>query len=507
MSTNKQLAKNTLYLYTRQFITMLVSLYTVRIVLQVLGAEDYGIYNVVGGVVSSLSFLSGTMAISTQRYFSFALGNKNGSCNIFNIFRVTFLIYLTIMIIVFIVAESLGLWFVNTHLVIPEDRMYAVNIIYQTSILSFLLSLFSSPFMACIIAHENMNIFAQISIIEVILKLIIVFLLQLIHFDKLIIYACLLLFCSICTTTLYVKYAFKKYSECCLSVLWDKKLFKEMTSYSIWNLFGNIAWILKNQGISILLNMSYGPIMNAAHALSIQIRNIASTFAQNFSMALNPQIIKNYAAKNYDNMFSLLYRGCKITFFLMMIIVIPLFFHIDYLLHLWLENIAPHTISFTKLMLFEILIESISLPMASANQATGKIKKYQSWIGFLGILNLPLAFFSVKLGFLPEAIFIISIILQSGIVCVRLIFLNRIKKIHFKEILTVLLVPTLTVAVISYIICYFIPHDEQSFSQASLYIVCNVIICLLTVFIFGLNKIEKNSIINLIKKKINYDNH
>lgn len=505
MSSSKLLLKNTVFLYLRQFITMLVGLYTVRIVLRELGTEDYGIYNVVGGVVSSLGFLSGTMAISTQRYLSFALGAKDESCKVDKVFKVTLLIYLFLIFVVFLIAETLGLWFINNHLVFPEIRSFAVNIIYQTSIFSFMLSLFSSPFMASIIAHEDMDVFAYISIVEVLLKLLSVFLLQIILFDKLIVYPSLLLCSSIITTGFYMRYAYRKYEECKFSLLWDKKMFSEMMGYSAWNLFGNVAWILKNQGTSILLNMLYGPIMNAAHAVSLQVRGIASNFAQNFSVALNPQIIKSYAAKEYESMFVLLYRGSKVTYFLMMLIVLPLYFHVDKLLVFWLGEVAPHTVTFTKLMLIEILIDSLSLPMASANQATGKIRSYQSWIGFWGILNLPISYLFIKLGFFPEVVFIISIILQTAIVLVRIIYLNRIRTIVLNEFFEKLLFPIFLVTVASYIFCNFISFNCDRFVYVVLDIVACVFICILIILFLGISVQERIILLNIIKKKLHYD--
>lgn len=505
MSSSKRLLKNTVFLYLRQFITMLVGLYTVRIVLRELGTEDYGIYNVVGGVVSSLGFLSGTMAISTQRYLSFALGAKDESCKVDKVFKVTLLIYLFLILVVFLIAETLGLWFINNHLVFPEIRSFAVNIIYQTSIFSFMLSLFSSPFMASIIAHEDMGVFAYISIVEVLLKLLCVLLLQGILFDKLIVYSSLLFCSSLITTSLYMHYTYRKYAECKFSLIWDKKLFREMMGYSVWNLFGNVAWILKNQGTSILLNMLYGPIMNAAHAVSLQVRGIASNFAQNFSVALNPQIIKSYAAKEYDSMFVLLYRGSKVTYFLMMLIVLPLYFHLDKLLLLWLGEVAPHTVTFTKLMLVEILIESMSLPMASANQATGKIRSYQSWIGFWGILNLPVSYLFVKLGFFPEVVFIISIILQTAIVLVRIIYLNRIKSIVLKDFLAQLLCPIIFVTIASYICCSFVTFNDDGLINVILDLAVCLLICVVFVFFLGINIQERNVLLNMIKRKLHYD--
>lgn len=287
------LAKNTLLLYFRQILIMAVSLYTARVVLAVLGAEDFGIYNVVAGVVTMFGFLGGAMTSSSQRYFSYDLGKKDLK-HLEITFSVTFQIYLLIALVVFLFVETAGLWFLNTKLVIPSNRLIAANWIFQAAIISFLLTLITTPFMAIIIAHENMTVYAYVSIVEVALKLGIVFLLEYLPYDKLIVYGILLSLVSFINTAIYRFYCHKHYSECKVRFICDGKLFKEIIAYSGWNLFGNLAAIFKNQGINILLNLHFGAIVNAARGIAGQVNSAVMSFSNNFSTALRPQVIKTY---------------------------------------------------------------------------------------------------------------------------------------------------------------------------------------------------------------------
>ena len=324
-NNSRVLAKNTLLLYFRQILIMAVSLYTARVVLAVLGAGDFGIYNVVAGVFTMFGFLGGAMASSSQRYFSYDLGKKDLK-HLEITFSVTFQIYLLIALVVLLFVETAGLWFLNTKLVIPSNRLIAANWIFQAAIISFLLTLITTPFMAIIIAHENMTVYAYVSIVEVALKLGIVFLLEYLPYDKLIVYGILLSLVIFINTAIYRFYCHKHYSECKVRFICDGKLFKEIIAYSGWNLFGNLAAIFKNQGINILLNLHFGTIVNAARGIAGQVNSAVMSFSNNFSTALRPQVIKTYAANQKEDTMRLVFRVCKFTFFLMYIFTLPLLF-------------------------------------------------------------------------------------------------------------------------------------------------------------------------------------
>ena len=297
-------------LYFRQILIMAVSLYTVRVVLNVLGAEDYGIYNVVAGVVTMFGFLSGAMATASQRYFSYDLG-KGDVGHLKTTFSVTFQIYVLLALVIVLLAETLGVWFVNHKLVIPAERIIAANWIFQAAVVSFLFTIVTTPYMASIIAHENMNVYAYVSIIEAALKLGIVFLLKHLPYDKLIVYGMLLALVSLINTSIYRFYCRAHYAECKFCFVRDKALFKEIVSYSGWNLFGNFATVCKVQGGTFLLNMFFGPIVNTAQSVASQIRNATATFSNNFMQAMRPQIIKSYAAEDYGGMWRTLFGDAK----------------------------------------------------------------------------------------------------------------------------------------------------------------------------------------------------
>lgn len=385
-SSTRRIAKNTVVLYFRQILIILVSLYTVRVVLATLGAEDYGIYNVVAGVVTMFSFLSGAMATASQRYFSYALG-QNDEVQLKRYFSMSFTIYCLIALVVVVIAETCGLWFVENKLVVPLERQQAAFWIYQASIFPTVCTILTAPFMASIIAHEDMNIYAYVSIVEVVLKLGIVFLLSLFPADKLIVYGFLMAAVVFVNTAIYRSICARKYRECRFSFFWDKRLFKELVGYTGWNMFGASVGIFKNQLVNIVLNQFFSPVVNAARGIAYQVNGAVTSFSQGFSTAVRPQIIKSYASGNKEEMLALMYRSCKATFFLMYVFTLPLSLEMSYVLGLWLGNVPENAILFTRLALLDALIDSVSYPLMTAAQATGKIGLYQSVVGGILLLN------------------------------------------------------------------------------------------------------------------------
>lgn len=500
-ASNKRIAKNTLMLYIRQILIMFVGLYTVRVVLKTLGIEDYGIYNVVSGTVTMFGFFSGAMAVGSQRFFSFYIG-KNDARSLSDAFHCTLTIYVVLALSIVVLGESIGIWFINNKLIIPESRLFAANCIFQISIISFVISMLSSPFMAVIMSHEEMGVYAKVGIVEVLLKLAIVFALVLLPFDKLICYGVLLFLVSIIIILIYGNYCVHKYVECSLTLKWDKQLIKEITEYSGWNLFGNFAWIVKNQGTSFMLNIFFGPVMNAAQNLAMQIRTIVNTFSTNFTSSVHPQIVKLYAKNEYKSMFSLMGSSCKLSFMLMVVITVPMILNLDYILSIWLVDVPAHAATFTKIMLVEASFEAMSTPTAAVNQATGKIKYYQMIIGFLGIVNLPISYLFLTLGFPSESVYIISLILQTFIILNRMVFLERIEKKISIYILKDIFVPCFITGILSYAVCYFLYVKTFSFTSTVLTIMYEVVIVSVIGFIVALNVDEKKFLINVIRKSL-----
>lgn len=481
---------------------MLVSLYTVRIVLNVLGAEDYGICNVVGGVVTMFSFLSNAMATASQRYFAFDLGKQDYE-HLKTTFSVTFQIYVLLAVIIVVLAETIGLWFVMNKLVIPPERMTAAICIYQAAVVSFLLSLITTPYMASLIAHENMNIYAYVSIVEAVLKLAIVFLLQILSFDKLVLYGLLLTMVSLINTTIYRVYCTKHYSECKFQFVKDKALFKELVSYSGWNLFGSVASIARMQGVGILLNLFFGPIVNSARAIADHIYSITLSFTSNFATALRPQIIKNYAMQKKNEMLNMTLYGTKIVFFLMLVISVPLFFKIPDLLTLWLENVPDHTYTFVRMVLIAVIIDSISHPLMAVVQATGKIRLYQIIVGGILFLNLPLAYIFLKLGCYPAIVYIIQLLISVSALFARIIMTQRIISfnliIPYAKLLALFLVLTIGVCIVPFVLSDVL---NDSIVQLAIFICLAVLWSGCLAFFVGLNKNERTAVIGRIKKQL-----
>lgn len=396
-ANNRRIAKNTLLLYFRMILNMLVALYTSRIVLNTLGVTDFGIYNVVGGVVSMFGFLNGLLSTTIQRYMTFELGK--GNLNTFNkVFNISQIILGLLSLLIIILAETVGLWFLYNKLVIPVDRMEAALWVFQASIASTVIMLMSVPYNAVIIAHEKMSVFAYISIIEVCLKLGMVFFLFLFDMDKLVLYSFLMFIVQISIRMIYGVYCSRHFSGTRFRLLIDKSLIKEMLSFTGWNLFGNIAFLMYTQGVNILLNMFFGPLVNAARAVAVQAQGAISQFSTNFQMALNPQITKSYAIRDYSYMHKLINRSSKFTFLLLLFISLPIMIETHMVLFLWLGDVPAYSVAFLRIMIVTVIIDAVANPLMVAASATGDVKKYQSLIGGLLLLMLPISYIVLKLG-------------------------------------------------------------------------------------------------------------
>lgn len=429
-SNSQRIAKNTLMLYFRQILIMAVSLYTVRVVLAALGAEAYGTYNVVAGIVAMFSFLTSVISNAAQRYFSYDLGAGQEE-QLKETFTSILLIFIIIILFVLVVAETLGLWFINNRLVVLEEFKNSVPFVYQFSLLSFVFVMLVSPFLACILAHEDMKIYAWVSIFEAGAKLLLAFLLSFFYDNRLVAYSFMLMSISFALLIVYAFICIKKYSSCRLVKKINKNRLLEIFSFMGWNLFGSLSDVLKNQGVNILINQFFNPVVNAARSVAMQINAAVSSFAVNFSSALNPQIVKQYAEKNYSDYYELVCRGAKYTFLLMWIFILPLMNCMPFTLSIWLKEVPAKTVIFADLVLIETLVTSISYPLITAVQATGRVKNYQIVLGTLLALTLPFSWILFKLGFAAECVFIIGIVLNLFSLCIRYLFLQVMTKLPF----------------------------------------------------------------------------
>lgn len=498
---SNRIAKNTLLLYFRMLIIMGVNLYTVRVVLDVLGIVDYGIYNVIGGIVTMFTFISNTMAGSCQRFFSFELG-KEDYLLLKRIFSLSLIIFTGIILLFLFLAETVGLWFVNTHLVIPEDRLIAANWVYQFSILSFIVTMLSVPYNALIIAHEKMNIFAYISIVEAILKLLIVYLLKIFLWDKLALYGLLSFMVSALIGLIYKFYCNKKYKESHFKWYWQKDIFKELVTFSGWNLLGTLASVLRNQGINILLNIFFGPIVNTARGIAFQINNVINSFVTNFYTAVRPQITKFYAMEKKDEMLKLIFQSSKFGYFLILLISIPAFLETPFLLNIWLKSVPEHTILFTRIIIINILVDSLSYPLITAALATGKVKQIQSIMSGALLLNLPVSYVFLKLGYGPESTMYISVLVSVLCQFLRVHVLNNLIQMSKSDYFFKVILRILLLTLISIIIPFFF-YNLMSTSFIRVFFV-GMSACLFTtvgMYVVGLDNTERSWIKIFIKSK------
>lgn len=503
ISTNKRIAKNTLMLYFRQILIMLVSLYTVRVVLEVLGVQDYGIYNVVGGIVSFFSFLSGTMASATQRFFSFALGQGDQE-KLKKQFTVNLLIYAGLALVALVLLETLGLWFVYAHLNVPAARFDAVLWVYQFSVLTFIMAFIASPFMALIIAHEEMQLYAYVSILEIVLKLTIVFLLVILPWDKLEIYGVLLFAVSVIVDVVYLWICLTRYAECQFrKFYWDRNLFREITGFTGWTLFGQVTTVTRNQAVTILLNQVFSPVVVASRAIATNVANQINVFSNNFNVGLYPPIIKSYASDDKPGMFALVYRGSRITFFLMWVFALPLFLEMEPVLRLWLKNPPPNSVLFTRLALIEVLITSISLPLATAARAPGRMKVYELTLGTIQILIFFVSWVVLALGGSASSVYIVAILANALMFFVRLVLMKNMIDLSIRSFWAGVLFPVCCVGLISSVPSFVLRSLLPSsllFSALSIFFA--VFSSCAGMYYFGLKQNERQKILKLIKTKL-----
>jgi O-antigen/teichoic acid export membrane protein len=497
---NKRIAKNTAMLYFRMLLTMAISLYTSRIVLNTLGVEDFGIYNVVGGFVTMFGFLNSAMASATQRFLAFEIG-RNDKIQLHNVFSMSLNIHFLIALIILVLAETVGLWFVNTQLTIPAERMVAARWVYQFSILTLMVNMVSVPYNAMIIAHERMNVFAWVSIAEVSLKLLIVFMLQWFGFDKLKFYAVLMFGVALLIRFIYGMYCNINFKHFKFIFFWNRRLFRKMLSFSGWNLMVDLGYTLNGQGINILLNIFFGPVVNAARGIAYQVIGLLNSFLRNFQMAINPQIIKLFATNKYENLERLIYQGTKYSFFLLFVLSFPVLLETESLLKIWLKTVPEYSVIFTQLIIINILIESLTGLLTTAAQATGNIKKYQGITGAIMIFIVPASYIFFKLNFPPETAFWIGIFFSLLIFIARIVIIKKLLNInlyyYFLEVIYKIIIVVLISLAIPFIGKVFIAELNFKF----------IIICLIAffwtivaIYVTGLESDERKIILHYLRK-------
>ena len=500
LSSNKRIAVNTLLLYLRMFITLGIGLYTSRIVLKVLGFEDYGLNNVVGGIIAMFAFINNAMINSTSRFLTYAIGEKNDR-SVNDVFCASIYIHFLIAILLIILGETIGLWFLDNKIVIPEGRSFAARWLYQLSILSAVVQVVSVPYNAAIIAYEKMSAFAYLSILDASLKLVIVLLLQFTPYDKLIVYASLLCAISILDRIIYGIYCKRNFDTCLFHIKWNQNLFKRMLAFAGWSTFGNFSFLFYTHGLNIILNLFGGTVVNAARGIAVQVEGVLRQFFINVQTAINPQIIKSYAQNDFDRTKMLMFASSKYCAFLFFFIALPIMIETPFILRLWLENYPEHTINFIRLTLLISMFDILINPLFTVNVASGKIRDYQ--LGFCSVtfLFMPIVYFATKYTGVPEIVFATTIIMNSVALIVRLIVTKRKLTFSYREYLKNVVFRLMLIFVISSGVMLYISNNlNENIFRLVVTIGCSSILLSILIYSIGLNCSERFFVKNKIKQ-------
>lgn len=503
---NKRIAKNTLLLYFRMLFMMVVSLYTSRVVLNALGVEDYGIYNVVGGIVAMFSVISGSLSAAITRFITYELGTGNQE-NLKKIFSSAVTIQIGLAVAIVLLAELVGVWFLNVKMNIPESRMIAANWVFQLSLFTFAINLISVPYNATIIAHERMSAFAYISIIEALGKLAIAYFITVSPMDRLIFYALLMCAVALLIRLVYGYYCKRHFEECTYYFLWDKNLLERMFSFAGWNFIGASSAVLRDQGGNIVINLFCGPAVNAARGIAFQVNTAVHGFVTNFMTALNPQITKSYASGDREYMMTLIFQGARLSFYMLLMLSLPILVNTHYILVLWLKIVPEHTVAFVQLILLFGLSESISNPLITAMLATGRIRNYQLVVGGLQLMNLPASYLLLRMGMFPEVVIVVAIVISQCCLAVRLLMLRGMIGLPVQKYLEKVYANVLAVTFIASICPYLLSDSmEETFLNFILLCLIAVVCTGIAIYYVGCNKAERQFVVNkihAIKNKLN----
>lgn len=499
-SKGKRIVKNTLMLYVRMILTMVISLFTSRVVLQTLGIEDYGIYNVVGGIVSMFSFFTSSLSAAISRFITYELGRQNKE-KLNLIFSTSVNVLLLISLIIIVLIEIVGVWLLNFKLNIPLDRMEAANWVIQCSIAVFVMNLICVPYSASIIAHEKMSAFAYISVLEVILKLAVAYILYVSPIDKLITYVVLLVIVSLLIRVVYGIYCSKNFEECKYKLIYDKTLLKQITGFAGWNLMGSGAYLLNTQGVNIVTNLFFGVNFNAARGIATQVEGVIKQFVTNFTTAINPQITKSYAEGNMDYMNSLVCHGAKYSYFLMLLFTIPFLYEADGIIKLWLGVVPEYAGLFLRLTMIGTLFDVLGNSTANAAWATGNIKRYYIYVGGFGCLVFPLSYIAFSLGFPAYTSYLIFIIVYIVLIFIKLYIIRGLLNFPVTKYYRKVFLRIIPVSILSFIfpsIIYF--NMETGLMRIICLSFISVLITLFFIYAIGLEKSERILIANKLKQ-------
>jgi O-antigen/teichoic acid export membrane protein len=506
-SINKtRIAKNTALLYFRMLLIMLITLYITRVVINVLGETDFGTYGAVAAIVAMFAFLSGTMATASQRFFAVELGVENHT-RLKQLFSINVLIFVGLAIAIFILAETAGLWYFKTKMVIPADRMEAAAWVYQFAIFTFMVSIITTPYLAIITAREHMKAYAYLSILEVLFKLAIVFLLVYFPLDKLILYAVLMFGVQVLISATYIIYSTLNFPECKVKYYWNQKMFNEVFGFAGWSVMGALAMTVRSQGINLLLNSFFGVLVNAARTVAFQVYTALNQFVFNFFTAVRPQIVKSYSVDPEDKsgeMMKLVFQSSKFCYYLILILSLPILIETESILNIWLKGIVPeYTVIFTRLVIINAIIESLANPFIASIQATGKLKMYQIVTGSIILLNLPVSYLFLRLGFPPQITMYIVIVITLIAHVARIYFMNKMLKMIIINYVKNVILPITGVTVLAFLLPVFFYYNfNPSFWRIVGVTMVTVVSSSIIIYFIGLTKTERTALKQYVFSKI-----
>lgn len=499
-TANKRLAINTILLYIRMLVSLAITLYTSRVVLNILGQDDFGIFNIVGGVVVLFSFLTNAMTSSTQRFLNYNIG-VGDLHKIKQVFNTSIVLHLTVMAFVLLLSETIGLWFLEYKLNIPIDRMDAARWVYQTTVIATLFNIIVIPYRATIIAEEKMNIFAILSVMEVLLKLIIVLVLPLFLADKLIIYSILFALTSMICFVLYRQISRSRFKYSRFMWSWNKSLFKEMMNFSGWYLLGGVAMVGSKQGVNIIINLFFNVAVNAAVGIANQVRNAIYGFVTSFQTAFNPQIVKLYASNEHLELEKLLYRSSKFSYFLYIILSLPVIIFSNVLLSIWLVHVPQYSVIFTQLVIIATAFETLSAPLWTLIGASGQVKFYQIFVSVIILLDIPLVWIALELGFSPPVVFWINSIVSFAAYIFRLVYARKTLYFSMKAYCVKVIFPCLLITIMASPVLYLLSSIGSSGITSIAIMLFSAFIIVMMIYVFGLEKEERSFVRNILASK------
>ena len=508
-NSNKKIAKNTLLLYIRMLFMMAIGLFTSRVILNALGISDMGLMSVAGSVITMFTFLNATLTSGTQRFISYAIGENNAQ-RLRAVFKSAMTLHLLLAIIIFFLGETLGLWYVYNKLNVEPGRFQAAMWCYQLSIISTVVGMVQLPFNSALIAHEKMNIYAYMTIFDAVFKLLAAYLIQIVCFDRLIFYSILIFAAELLSTFLYNLYCRKHFKECSFSFGYDKGIFRNMLSFSGWNTLGCLAAMGQGTGVNLIINSFCGTVVNGARGIAFQANGWVTRFVENFMVALNPQIIKSYASGDIQRMSSLVINGARFGCYLFLLLGIPLFVEIEFVLKLWLGQCPEHTVAFMRIVMIETLFKTMGTPTVTAMHATGQMKLLNITVGSILLLIVPVSYVCFRLGLSPEQVLLINIIPWIVVPFIRVFLVKKYNQGKFPvaQYLYQVVLKTTAMALLMFVPIWLFSYYMQSYTDWIRFcaiFTSSLVFSAMVIYYIGLEQKYRILLVEKLKAKIGYE--